>query len=602
MRTLSKVMAGVVTLAMSGGLVIGAAGIANAAYNPSAVPYPVDPNNVANLTIYNATTGAIVTSGTNATTLDNYYFVASSAFSGAKTKTAINGYLAEAGKAPGSWSSQGLSAATTYPLTTAPAPVNGFTAPVAKGQSTSTFASLATTYPNNAPATGTGSDFYQLYQVRLNTTFPTPASQTYAFADIKIDTTTGIWTQVSPSTPPVAPTVGAAPTAVASDTTATVTVSSISGATSYTVTASTGQVVTGAGPTFAFTGLTNGTPVTFNYTATNANGTSASSAASAAVTPKAAPLVTTTAVSLSGGPYDNLTAVTITASVTASSIVNSGTVTFTDNIDGVLGSAPVSSTGVTSISKKLTGTGPTKHLVTASYIDGATFANSTGTAIGFDVATVIEGTCLDPLSQCTENQFFQATVNNGSLVISTPYTATNPFNLGTLALNDIGTLLSATKPFGSSTIPAGPSAGPPATPGLQPKATDLVSAYAPNYAGVTIVDRRPGQLGWTANLNAGDFTSGTNKIDAHNLGFTGVTPAYIAGNALQSISTFQNPAAAGVAPGAASTLGVKGTTKFASAPIGASVGTVYVYGDMTLNAPTSTPAGVYSSTVTFTIV
>ena len=596
MRTLSKVMAGVVTLAMSGGLVIGAAGIANAAYNPSAVPYPVDPNNAANLTIYNATTGAIVTSGTNVTTLDNYYFVASSAFSGAKTKTAINGFLAEAGKAPGSWSAQSLSAATTYPVTTAPAPVNGFTAPVAKGQSSSTFASLATTYPNNAAST---SDFYQLYQIRLNTTYPTPASLSYAYADIKIDTTTGTWTQVSPSTPPVAPTVGAAPTAVAGDTTATVTVPVISGATSYTVTASTGQVVTGAGPTFNFTGLTNGTPVTFTYTATNANGTSSASAASAAVTPIPAPLVTTTAVSLSGGGYNSTTAVTVTASVTASSVVNTGTVTFTDNIDGVLGSSTVNA-GAASISKIFTGTGPTKHVVTVSYTDGITFASSNGSSIGFDVVTSVTPVCSDPLSRCTEDQFFTATVNAGSLVISTPYTATNPFNLGTLALNDSGTLLSATKAFGSSTIPVGDTTSP-VTVGKQPHATDPVSVYAPNYAGVTIVDRRPGQLGWNANLNASDFTSGTNTIDAHNLGFTGVTPAYIVGNALQLISTFQNPAAAGVAPGAL-TGGVKGTTKFASASIGASVGTVYVYGNMTLNAPTSTPAGLYSSTVTFTIV
>ena len=601
MRTLSKVMAGVVTLAMSGGLVIGAAGIANAAYTLGSPPYPVDPNNVANITIYDATTGAKVTTGSAAATLDNYYFVASSAFSGAKTKAVISGYLAEAGKAPGAFSGTGLSAATTYPVTTAPAPVNAFTAPVVRGANSSSFSSLAGGYPNTAAST---SDFYQLYQIRLNTTFPTPASLTYAFADVKIDPVAGTWTQVSASTPPVPPVVGAAPTAVAGDTTATVTVPVISGAISYTVTASTGQVVTGAGPTFNFTGLTNGTPVTFTYTATNANGTSAASAASAAVTPTPAPLVTTTAVSLSGGPYNSVTAVAVTASVTASSVVNTGTVTFTDNIDGVLGSSPVTA-GAASISKIFTGTGPTKHVVTVSYTDGTTFASSNGSSIGFDVVTSFAPVCSDPLSQCTEDQFFRATVNAGSLVISTPYTSTNPFNLGTLALNDSGTLLSATKAFGSSTIPVGDTTSP-VTVGKQPHAIDLVSVYAPNYAGVTIVDRRPGQLGWTANLNAGDFTSGANTIDARNLGFTGVTPAYIGGNALQAISVFDNVAAAGLAPAGAapagSPVGVKGTKKFASAPVGASVGTVYVYGNMTLNAPTSTPAGVYASTVTFTIV
>ena len=64
----------------------------------------------------------------------------------------------------------------------------------------------------------------------------------------------------------------------------------------YTVTASTGQVVTltGTVTSTTVTDLTNGTPVTFTVTATNVVGTSPASAPSSAVTPTAPPATTAT--------------------------------------------------------------------------------------------------------------------------------------------------------------------------------------------------------------------------------------------------------------------------------------------------------------------
>ncbi len=91
-------------------------------------------------------------------------------------------------------------------------------------------------------------------------------------------------TLTPPSTPP-------APTAVAGDGKATVTVAAGSGNTpaSYTVTASPGGrtcTVTGAAGLCLVSGLTNGTGYRFTATATNAGGTSAASAASGTVTPR----------------------------------------------------------------------------------------------------------------------------------------------------------------------------------------------------------------------------------------------------------------------------------------------------------------------------
>jgi hypothetical protein len=187
----------VATAALALGVVAGSAGIARAAYDPANPPYPADPNHATSLTIYDASTGAAVTKGSTTTTLDHYYFAAKDDFSPSHTKAAVSGFLAEAGKAPGAWSGEGLGPATTYPASSAPAPVNGLTAPVARGDSSLTFGALAGSYPNNAAST---SDYFQLYQVRVRTTFPAPQSDSYASADLQIDPTAGTWKLAAPGT------------------------------------------------------------------------------------------------------------------------------------------------------------------------------------------------------------------------------------------------------------------------------------------------------------------------------------------------------------------------------------------------------------------
>jgi hypothetical protein len=150
----------------------------------------------------------------------------------------------------------------------------------------------------------------------------------------------------------------------------------------------------------------------------------------------------------------------------------------------------------------------------------------------------------------------------GTLVISTPYTADNPFELGTLLLNSTGTGLFASAPFGG-------------------------------MGALTITDSRPDSPGWTAAAQTTDFVgafgNGT-PIDGNNLSFTDVLPSYLPGNALADGSVLTSPIDH-----------FKDARKaFASTTEGP--GTVGITGELGLTAPTSTEPGRYTATITFTVV
>jgi len=574
MRTLSRVMSGVVTLGMTGGLLLGATGVANAAYNPSTPPYPVDPNNVASLTIFDATTGAVVRSGATNVSLDHYYFASSTDFSPGHTKALVYGYLAEAGKDPGAFSGTPMGAGSTYPDPAAPAPVNSIKTPTAKGGTTSSFAALAGAYPNTAPST---SDFYQLYQIRVKTTFPTPASTTYAFMDIAIDPATATWKQLNPTGPtaPVPPDAPGKPTATAGDTTASVNVPAVAGATSYTVTSSPGGLTqTGAGPTFSFTGLTNGTPYTFTSTATNANGTSAASPASDPVTPAHVSPASSTALGVTGGPYANQP-YTFTATVSSAgspSQVNAGSVSFFDNGSTTpLGTVSGTSGGSYVLSGQSLPAG--SHSVVAVFTPtaGADIAGSRSAASAFGTQAPLAGACTTPGSVCTDPQNIQVDVPVGALIINTPYTPAAPLVLPAMTLNQAGNQLSSNKAF----------------------------------ANIVVTDTRSGDLPWTATALSSNLNDGQNNpnstINAQNVGLTGLV-ATTSANYLGKVTTTDNAAAdPAVAPLAGGSQGLGGTLDhtFATTTIGR--GTTTMNGTMTINAPTSTEAGTFKGTVTFTV-
>jgi hypothetical protein len=258
-----------------------------------------------------------------------------------------------------------------------------------------------------------------------------------------------------------------------------------------------------------------------------------------------------------------------------------GTVSWYDN-----GSAVAAASAHTDASGHATATLPSgfgasgSHSVVAKFVpdNPALFEMSQSQPVVFDLAPTAG--CSLPGSICTDQQAFQVTVPAGSLVISTPWTPANPFDLGTMALDPTGTYLHTSAAFGTPSLPGD---------------------------GVTITDTRAGDLAWTASVTSSDFANGSNLINACNLGFTGVTPVQIGANALGTpakpvlTTDVPNGGSGGIAaPGGVCSTGLAaGPHAFATAAHGA--GSVNIVGAMDLYAPTSTPAGTYMATVTFTI-
>lgn len=224
-------------------------------------------------------------------------------------------------------------------------------------------------------------------------------------------------------------------------------------------------------------------------------------------------------------------------------------------LDGatVLGTKPLTATGA---GFTYTFGAPGTKTFTAEFVpaDPSAYVGST-TDTGLDVTATAAANEPDPQTVVVD-------VPAGDLVISSPYTPDNPFDLGTAALSTDGTTLTAQNEFGSAASPE---------------------------AGVTVTDTRPGSTGWTASAASTDFENGSGgTITADKLSFVSVTPQYIAGNAITAVTPSDIAAFSGV------------PQAFATTTQGP--GSVHISGTVKLSAPTSTLPGHYTATVTFTVV
>jgi hypothetical protein len=302
--------------------------------------------------------------------------------------------------------------------------------------------------------------------------------------------------------------------------------------------------------------------------------------ASLTVTPPPA-AATVTALSVNPTTAAADTSVALTASLTSGGSAlasGAGQVSFYDNgtsttdtaTGALLGTVALGSGGIATLNYSSFATGT--HDIVASFAptNSAVYQASLSLSLPF-VATAP--------TYAPDPQTVNVSIPSGTLTITTPYNPANPFNLGTAVLDPADSKFTATAAFGSS-------------------ATD-----GTNAGGVTVTDTRAGQPGWTASAVSGNFTDAANDvINAQDLTFTGVQAQYITGNALQSgvvTSPIGNTAIYG--PAATGTDGLGGVHPFATAPAGGSDGSVYINGVLTLTAPTSTPAGQYTATLTFTI-
>ena len=228
------------------------------------------------------------------------------------------------------------------------------------------------------------------------------------------------------------------------------------------------------------------------------------------------------------------------------------------------------------------------HSITAVFAPPAgstTLSGSTSPAVAFS-QTVKPSDCATAgatgTGKCTDTQNIQGTIPAGTLVISTPYTSTAPLDLGTLALDPTGTYFTGSATFGKGT-----------------PQTDIF-----------ITDTRAGDLPWTAQAQASSLSDGGSNpgstINGENVGLSNLTEVPVTGNGFNGLAsnftTFNNFAAAPpVSPTDTGTAGLGNAAHdFAKAQQG--FGSIGLTGLLTLNAPSSTEAGLFKGTITFTIV
>jgi hypothetical protein len=593
----TRVLTGVGAAALAGATLVATSGSALATPAPY---YPDAGATLGGLDFFNAS-GVQITSGSTSTSPFSAYVVAQHA-PGAGVKAAYYAYTPVNGSPSGSWGGAQLSGGTNYPLSGPPADLDGLPNPIATGGSGDiSIDSYTSTNPNTDTSTTDG--YAGLYEIRAKVT----GQAGYAAADILVNASAHTWTQVDgtfqlladTTTTTLVPTPPS-PSATGTLETLTATVADTT-AGSTNVPAGTVQFFDGTTAIGSPVTLTGGTaqttttlvPAVHSLTAvfTSTAPTVVAGSTSAAVPYTVANLdVTNTALSVTPGattafsPEDLKATVTDTTTPTT---IPTGTVQFLDGTSALGAPVAVNGSGVAEI-PTYTGFAQGAHSVTAVYTPtaGTLLAGSTGGPVTFsDTAPACPNG--EAATLCTDQQTVTATVAAGTITITTPYTPSNPLNLGTLQLNSNGTLLSANTQFGN------------------------ISNPQLNGSEIFVTDTRAGDPNWTATVDSGAFTSPTTStpIDGQYAGLTNVTVEGVSGNALNSsnVTVTQNPAGTtGVVAGGHQGIGgsIAGTPGsghvFANTTAGGD-GSVGFIGTFTLNAPTSTAAGVYTGTVTFTV-
>jgi hypothetical protein len=608
----------------------GLVSLAAPAYAASAPTWEPDGNAAppyGNIALYDAN-GVSVTSGTNLSNPFAYAVALTAADTGAN-KANMNWYDPQHGVAPAGWGGSSESGTTTFsPAASLPAgapptvKADAPTDPIV--QSTG---NITTWLAANTPDTTAG--YANIIQVRIQDSGPggvgNAGGATYWETDIGYNATSAAitvdgttvpangWAQLFPfntapsSTPTVSVTANGSPVTAGGQIPAgaavVLTASGVPATPAGSVvfedngTAINTATPTGGTATYSFTApTTNGS---HSYTAsfvptlaaeTGANSATASQVSSAtsaafAATVQVPQIGTATGLSagstsINYGASDTLTA-SVTEADTPTTTGQTGSVQF--KVGAANFGSPVAVTPATAASVQLaTGSGATagplpsgSDSVTAVYTPTNTgYATSTSAAVVITVAA--PAACSLTGSSCTDQQNIQVTVNPGTITITTPYTAANPFVLPAMTLSSDGSFLQSSAAF-------------PATANPAAQQIVVTSSLAPSYA-------------WTLSVSASNLTSSAGTINSSGLGLTGGTLLNATGTGAYSGGvTFTNIAAHNPSPLDPDTnTGLTGTPQ-SWAHSTAADGTAVIDGTLTLLAPTSTPAGTYTGTVTFTV-
>jgi hypothetical protein len=277
----------------------------------------------------------------------------------------------------------------------------------------------------------------------------------------------------------------------------------------------------------------------------------------------------TTTTLTSNGPTDQYAGATFTATVAPAS---AGTVTFSEG-PTTLGTGTVNaSTGVATYTTSTLA--PGTHSVTATYAPSAAAAANVNGSTSSAVNHVVNASTAK-----TDAQPIQVTVPAGALTIS--IAGQTVAADGTVSGN--ATLID----MGSAQIDAA---------GEWRYATGLLNE-------VTITDTRGGDPGWACTGIVSPFANGAAQVSAYNLGWS---PALVSKNANQAAMAVGAAVPAGkVATGGAAPAGVVGlgaAREFATAPAGSGNGTAKVKGGLEVYVPTDVPAGLYTATLTFSVI
>ncbi len=297
------------------------------------------------------------------------------------------------------------------------------------------------------------------------------------------------------------------------------------------------------------------------FTSTAANVTGSTSAPVTFVVNSVGTPTTTTLTVTPSGSVTQGTAVTLNGSVSPTTAA--GSIQFTDNGTNLGSAVPLTANGTASTSTSTLAAAGSPHSLVANFIptNSTAFAASSSQPVSLTVTGSGGGTG----SSATEN-ISTTIAAAGSLVISV---ANTNVVLPTPVLNAAGTLFTTSGKINP----------------------------------VTVTDTRGADPGWSVNGQVTDFSDGaSHAINGDNLGWA---PNVVDKAPSQTVTAGGTIAPAnGIAPGATppSGSGLKTSRTLATAAAAAGLGTAHLDALLSLNAPTSTPAGTYNATLTLTAI